>query len=74
MNYEIEFLPVGNGEKSGDAILVRYGEEGNYKIMVVDGGGKESGQALVEHIQKYYNTSYVDYVVIHILTKTMLLG
>jgi beta-lactamase superfamily II metal-dependent hydrolase len=63
MNYEIEFLPVGNGEKSGDAILVRYGEEGNYKIMVVDGGGKESGQALVEHIQKYYNTSYVDYVV-----------
>ena len=63
MNYEIEFLPVGNGEKSGDAILVRYGEEGNYKIMVVDGGSKESGQALVDHIQKYYNTNYVDYVV-----------
>ncbi len=63
MNYEIEFLPVGNGDKSGDAILVRYGENGNYKIMVVDGGGKESGQALVDHIQKYYNTNYVDYVV-----------
>jgi len=63
MNYEIEFLPVGNGEKSGDAIVVRYGEEDDYKIMVVDGGSKESGQALVDHIQKYYKTSYVDYVV-----------
>ena len=63
MNYEIEFLPVGNGEKSGDAILVRYGEENEYKIMVVDGGNKESGEALVEHIKKYYKTSHVDYVV-----------
>ena len=63
MNYEIEFLPVGNGEKSGDAILVRYGEENDYKIMVVDGGGKESGQALVDHIKNYYKTDYVDYVV-----------
>lgn len=63
MNYEIEFLPVGNGEKSGDAIVVRYGEESNYKIMIVDGGGKESGQALVDHVKKYYDTDYVDYVV-----------
>jgi len=63
MNYEIEFLPVGNGEKSGDAILVRCGEENDYKIMVVDGGGKESGQALVDHIKNYYKTDYVDYVV-----------
>ncbi len=63
MNYEIEFLPVGNGEKSGDAILVRYGEEDNYKIMIVDGGNKESGKALVEHVKKYYNTNFVDYVV-----------
>ncbi len=63
MNYEIEFLPVGTGDKSGDAILVRYGEEGNYKIMIIDGGGKVSGQALVDHVQKYYNTNYVDYVV-----------
>lgn len=63
MDYEIEFLPVGNGDKSGDAILVRYGENGQYKIMIVDGGTKESGEALVEHIRKYYKTNYVDYVV-----------
>ncbi len=50
LGYEIDFLPVGNGDKSGDAIAVRYGEPGNYKVMVVDGGTKESGQALVAHI------------------------
>ncbi|WP_334088444.1 MBL fold metallo-hydrolase [Helicobacter typhlonius] len=60
--YEIDFLPVGNGS-SGDAIAVRYGIAPNYKVMVVDGGTKESGIALVNHIQKYYKTSRVDYVV-----------
>ena len=30
--YEIEFIPVGSG-RSGDAILVRYGVQGNYKII-----------------------------------------
>lgn len=63
MNYEIEFLPVGNGDSSGDAIVVRYGEDSNYKIMVVDGGTKESGEKLVKHIQTHYKTTYVDYVV-----------
>ncbi len=60
---EIDFLPVGNGDKSGDAIAVRYGSLGNYKVMVYDGGTKESGEALVDHIRKYYGTSRVDYVV-----------
>ncbi|NUJ41228.1 MBL fold metallo-hydrolase, partial [Pseudoalteromonas sp. 0303] len=49
--------------KNGDAIVIRYGKEGNYKIMVVDGGTKESGKQVVEHIKNYYGTSYVDYVV-----------
>ncbi|MFM9967445.1 MAG: ComEC/Rec2 family competence protein [Burkholderiales bacterium] len=61
--YEIDFLPVGNGERSGDAIAVRYGSTGNYKVMVYDGGTQESGQALVDHIRTYYETNRVDYVV-----------
>jgi len=61
--YEIDFLPVGNGERSGDAIAIRYGVSPHYKVMVVDGGTKDSGQALVEHIQRYYHTTYVDYLV-----------
>ncbi|OEX79917.1 hypothetical protein A0K63_02045 [Campylobacter jejuni] len=60
--YEIDFLPVGSG-RSGDAISVRYGVQGNYKIMIVDGGTKESGEKLVEHVKKYYQTNRVDYVV-----------
>jgi beta-lactamase superfamily II metal-dependent hydrolase len=63
LGYEIDFLPVGNGDKSGDAIAVRYGEPGDYKVMVVDGGTKESGQALVDHIREHYGTTHVDYVV-----------
>lgn len=61
--YEIDFLPVGNGECSGDAICLRYGTPGNYKVMVYDGGTKESGEKLVEHIRQHYGTSHVDYVV-----------
>lgn len=63
MNYEIDFLPVGNGDKSGDAILIRWQHEQSYKIMVIDGGTKESGEKIVEHITKYYRSSTVDYVV-----------
>ena len=61
--YEVDFLPVGNGERSGDAICLRYGTPGNYKVMVYDGGTKESGQQLVDHIVKHYSSSHVDYVV-----------
>lgn len=61
--YEIDFLPVGNGERSGDAICMRYGTPGNYKVMVYDGGTKESGQALVNHIRNYYGTNVVDYAI-----------
>lgn len=63
IGYEIDFLPVGNGEKSGDAIAVRYGKPGDYKVMVIDGGTKESGQALVDHVKNYYETTHVNYVV-----------
>lgn len=66
-NYEIDFLPVGNGEKSGDAIAMRWWSgkwsKDKQKVMIIDGGTKDSGKALVEHVNKYYETDYVDYVV-----------
>lgn len=61
--FEIDFLPVGSGKKNGDAIAIRYLDDNKYKVMVIDGGTKESGEELVEHIQKYYQTSTVDFVV-----------
>lgn len=63
IGYEIDFLPVGNGSRCGDAIAVRYGIPGDYKIVVYDGGTKEAGQALVDHIKTYFGTTIVDYVV-----------
>jgi beta-lactamase superfamily II metal-dependent hydrolase len=63
LGFEVDFLPVGDGDHSGDAIAIRYGTPGNYKVLAYDGGTKESGQQLVNHIKQYYGTSRVDYVV-----------
>jgi beta-lactamase superfamily II metal-dependent hydrolase len=63
MPFEIDFLPVGDGERGGDAIGLRFGEQliaGQQQVFVLDGGTKESGEALVDHIQKYYGTSVVN--------------
>jgi beta-lactamase superfamily II metal-dependent hydrolase len=67
MAYEVDFLPVGDGERSGDAISLRFGNlagrRDEQQVWVIDGGTKESGEALVGHIKKYYGTDCVDVVV-----------
>ena len=67
MGYEIDFLPVGEGEKSGDAIALRFGNlHGNrdeQTVVVIDGGFKGTGEKLVEHIRHYYGTDDVDLVI-----------
>lgn len=67
MAYEIDYLPVGEGQRSGDAISVRYGNlhgtRAEQTVIVIDGGDKASGEAMVEHIVNHYGTDYVDYVV-----------
>jgi beta-lactamase superfamily II metal-dependent hydrolase len=54
MACEIEFLPVGDGTRAGDAIVIRYGEPDDYKLMVVDGGTTEAGENLVAHLRKHF--------------------
>lgn len=65
MEYEIDFLPVGEGEKSGDAICVRYSvDDGKtWLVGVIDGGTQESGDKIVEHVRQYYHTSDVDFLI-----------
>ncbi|NTU46337.1 MBL fold metallo-hydrolase [Candidatus Roizmanbacteria bacterium] len=67
MAYEIDYLPVGNGESSGDAIILRFGnllgERKEQTIVVIDGGFKETGEQIIEHIRKYYSTNIVDLVI-----------
>jgi glyoxylase-like metal-dependent hydrolase (beta-lactamase superfamily II) len=59
MDCEIEFLPVGDGSKAGDAIVVRYGSALNYEIVVIDGGNLDSGKMLVEHVRTQYGKDAV---------------
>lgn len=67
MGYEIDFLPVGKGEKSGDAITLRFGDlqsdPPRQTVVVVDGGYTEDGTALLRHISKYYKTRTIDLVI-----------
>ena len=64
--YEIDFLPVGDGEKSGDAIAGRfgnlYGNRDEQFVFVIDRGTKESGKNLVDFIRQYYKTRKADAV------------
>lgn len=59
MNYEIEFHPVGDASKAGDAISIRYGTQGNYQAVVIDGGTDGAGDSLVEHITRFYGAGTV---------------
>jgi len=67
MPYEVDFLPVGEKSKSGDAIALRFGPEltpGKQVVMVVDGGTKSSGEELVKHINDFYGQNHVDHVLL----------
>ena len=59
MNCEIECLPVGDGCKAGDAIVVRYGEANAWELMVIDGGNLDSGKALVTHVKNNFGYNAV---------------
>ena len=61
--YEIDFIPVGEGKKNGDAIAMRITKNGKTEIYVIDGGTKASGKALVQHVRHYYETNRVDYLI-----------
>lgn len=61
--YEIDFLPVGEGQRCGDAIAIRFGRPGNYSVLIYDGGTKDSGKRLVDHVQTHYKTDFVNHVV-----------
>ncbi|WP_019059796.1 ComEC/Rec2 family competence protein [Streptomyces prunicolor] len=67
MGYEIDFLPVGNESKGGDAIAFRYGNLHGLRreqtVGIIDGGYTECGDALIEHVEKYYATDRADFVV-----------
>lgn len=65
MKCEIEFLPVGSASKAGDAIVIRYGEPHDFRLMLVDGGHAETGEEIVAHLKRHFGTNPVlDHVVL----------
>lgn len=64
--FEIDFLPVDSASsegstKSGDAITGRFvGSDGRQKVFVIDAGCHATGEAVVNHIKRYYDTTNVD--------------
>lgn len=68
MGYEIDYLNVGEGEKSGDAICFRYGNlfgrRDEQVVVTIDGGTLESGQNLVAFIKQRYGTDRVDVAIL----------
>jgi beta-lactamase superfamily II metal-dependent hydrolase len=61
--FEFDFLAVGDGERSGDAIALRYSHPatGVPVLGIVDAGFDDDGDALVEHVIEYYGTDAVDF-------------
>ena len=63
--YEVDFIPAGDGQRSGDAIAMRFIPSGMDRpiVVVVDAGFESTGKMVVDHIKRYYGTGYVDLVV-----------
>jgi len=64
VNCEVEFLPVGDGTRPGDAIVIRYGSDEAFRLMIVDGGTLEVGKQVVEHVRQHFGA---DTVVSHVV-------
>ena len=67
MGYEVDFIGVGEKSKSGDAIALRWGnlagERREQRVVIIDGGFKESGASVVDHVKEHFGTDWVDAVV-----------
>lgn len=64
--HEIDFLPVGDGKDSGDAIALRFThpQEGRWVHVIVDAGFQDDGEALVASVKKFYETDVVDLAIL----------
>ena len=67
MAFEVDMLAVGDESRSGDAIALRFGNlsgsRSEQTVVVIDGGTKSTGERLVAHINEYYSTNVVDFVI-----------
>lgn len=64
--YEIDFLAVGDGKDSGDAIAMRFTrpDTGGLAHVIIDGGFQDDGPELVHHVRKYFETDEIDLAIL----------
>jgi beta-lactamase superfamily II metal-dependent hydrolase len=63
--FEIDFIPVGEAGRHGDAIALRFTkQDGSVARVVIDAGFEPSGRALVEHFDRWYGTRAVDLAIL----------
>lgn len=62
---EIDFIPVGDQANTGDAILCHFTDPGTgfNRVVLIDGGFKDTSASIVAHIQQYYDTDRIDLMV-----------
>lgn len=62
-SYEIEFIAVGEGSKSGDAIVASWVEaSGIRRIVVIDGGYQTTGEKVVKLVHDRFGTHFIDLI------------
>lgn len=62
---EIDYVPVGKGGRHGDAIAMRFTQPGGDLVhVIIDAGFEENGEALVDHVRRYYNTNAIDLAIV----------
>ncbi|MEZ5076715.1 MAG: MBL fold metallo-hydrolase [Solirubrobacterales bacterium] len=64
--FEIDFLAVGDGAQSGDAIAMRFTrpDDGQLVHVIIDAGFKQSGRDLVDHFVSCYGVDTVDLLIL----------
>ncbi len=64
--YVVDFLPVGDRARSGDAIAMMFTESGTgeNRVVLIDAGFQDDGVALVEHVTSMYGTRSVDLAIL----------
>jgi beta-lactamase superfamily II metal-dependent hydrolase len=64
--YEVDFIPAGEAGRHGDAIAVRFAnaETNSIARVVIDAGFADSGDAIIEHFDRWYGTRDVDLAIL----------
>lgn len=59
---DIDFLWVGEEQKTGDAITCQFTDPstGQEVVVVIDGGFTDDGDRIADHVRTYYGTNRVD--------------